>query len=107
MSLRHRRHHAAALCGRTDDALVLFDAAFGSEGSFPSTVHPQLIDVWRVMHARLLIDRDREEELLLEFLADRMGNVDGFVVFHAPTRYQIELPAGWVQGKSAEDGEPD
>jgi len=40
-------------------------------------------------------DRERDRGLLVAYVRDELSNLDGFVLFHEATRYQIDLPKGW------------
>jgi hypothetical protein len=40
-------------------------------------------------------DREKNEKAVTAFVRDELSNLDGFVVFHEPTHYQINLPSGW------------
>jgi len=40
-------------------------------------------------------ERESEKALLEAYVSDELSNLAGFLLFHEPTRYQIELPKGW------------
>jgi len=40
-------------------------------------------------------EREHERAILAAYVSDELSNLAGFVLFHEPTRYQIELPKGW------------
>lgn len=40
-------------------------------------------------------DRVRDKEAVASFVREELSNLGGFVLFHEPTHYQIELPSGW------------
>ena len=40
-------------------------------------------------------DRARDEEAVATFVREELSNLDGFVLFHEPTHYRIELPNAW------------
>jgi hypothetical protein len=40
-------------------------------------------------------DRERDREAVASFVREELPNLGGFVLFHGPTHYQIELPSGW------------
>ena len=40
-------------------------------------------------------EREQNEKSVLAYVRNELTNLDGFVVFHEPTRYQVDLPSGW------------
>jgi len=41
------------------------------------------------------IDREANARVLAAFVREELSNLAGFVLFHEPSRYQVEFPRGW------------
>lgn len=42
-------------------------------------------------------DREGHREAITSFVREKLPNLGGFVLFHEPTHYQVELPNGWTK----------
>ena len=46
-------------------------------------------------------ERERDQKAIAAFVRDDLPNLNGFVLFHHPSHYEIELPSGWKKQQSS------
>lgn len=44
-------------------------------------------------------ERERYETEVRKYVTDELANLDGFVLFDSSSRYEVDFPNGWKQGK--------